>query len=63
MARRKGKNKKKKKINSPQRHRAVKYRTTCKNSLFLRKTADIFFAYWSVSYLIVFFKRDEIGNK
>jgi hypothetical protein len=41
------KNVKKKKV-LPQRHLAVKYGTTRKNSLFLPQNAQIFFAYSSV---------------
>jgi hypothetical protein len=48
---------------SPQRHLAVKYRTTCKNSLFLPQNGEMFFAYSSVGGLIVIFKGDEIGNQ
>jgi hypothetical protein len=46
----KKKEKKKKKTVSPQRHLAVKYGTSCKNSLFLPENEEIFFAYSSVGY-------------
>jgi hypothetical protein len=51
MARRihKKKFKKENKV-SPHRHLAVKYGTSCKNSLYLTQNAEIFFAYSSVGY-------------